>query len=250
MAAQAPDNTLAFSAATIRPSQPNNPNSNFNISTDRITTENLDVASLIKFAYNFNRGSNDQIINAPAWVHTSAFDINAIEDESTIAALSKMTQQDRERAIQLMLQSFLADRFHLKLHHETRQLSVIALLVAPGGPKLKSPADAPGWKGIHNDGQGHIEGRDIGLVGLADVLGVQPEIDGRMVVDQTGLTGLYDFTLNWSPQQLGGNDTSSADSAGPGLFAALPEQLGLKLKSIKAPIDVIVIDHIDLPTPN
>ena len=71
-----------------------------------------------------------------------------------------------------------------------------------------------------------------------------------MVIDQTGLTGKYDFKLNWTPQQLAENPDDSSSASGPSLFAALTEQLGLKLKSTKAPVDVIVIDHVDSPHPN
>jgi uncharacterized protein (TIGR03435 family) len=87
---------------------------------------------------------------------------------------------------------------------------------------------------------------------FAEFLGTLPEIGGRMVLDQTGLTGTYAFTLNWTPQQLAESAASngSSDPSGPSLFAALTEQLGLKLKSTKAPIDVVVVDHIDPPTPN
>jgi uncharacterized protein (TIGR03435 family) len=76
----------------------------------------------------------------------------------------------------------------------------------------------------------------------------QPELDGRPVIDKTGLTGLYSFTLNWSPQRL--NAASSPDPTGPSLFSALREQLGLRLEPAKAPVPIVVIDAVSPPTPN
>ena len=80
-------------------------------------------------------------------------------------------------------------------------------------------------------------------------LSMQPEIGGRLVVDKTGLTGKYDFTLKWTPDMGQGADPPSTD-AGPTLFTALQDELGLKLQPTKAPVDVIVIDHVEMPTPN
>jgi uncharacterized protein (TIGR03435 family) len=247
---QTPDAVRTFEVATIRPSSPDARGSHLNGHPDGVSVGNMNLDSLIKFAYQLNASSDDQIIGGPKWIHTSTFDIDAKEDPSDTLALSKMSGEDRIHTLDLMLQALLADRFHLKVHHETRLLPVLALVVAPGGPKLTKPADGPGWRGLHNDGQGRIEGRDETIASLVNDLGYLPEIGGRMVVDQTGLTGHYDFTLNWSSQQLAGDASSQDNPNAVGLFAALPEQLGLKLKSTKAPVDVLVIDHIDPPTPN
>ena len=258
--AQVPATTPTFEVSTIKPSKPDNPNSDLNGTP--FSTKNVAIDSVIQFAYNLNDGSDDQIIGAPSWLRTSKFDIVTKMDEATLAQYSKMSLPDRITTSRLMVQALLTDRFHLKIHHETRSLAVIALTFANPSSKtdpkltevpdpLKSPSPPHDWAGLHNNGRGHVEVRGEPLTVFAEFLGMQPEIGGRMVVDQTGLTGTYAFTLNWTPQQLAETtDNGSSTPAGPSLFAALPEQLGLKLKSTKAPIDVIVIDHIDPPTPN
>lgn len=252
LAAQTPAAAPTFAVATIKPGNPDAHNSSTNINDGRVTTENVSLQSLIQFAYNLSSGSGDQIIGAPNWVRTSKFDIVAKPDEATSTAISKMNSDDRDKALRHMMQDLLADRFNLKLHHETRSLPVLALTVDKSGPKLTKPANATGGSlnSSSSNSQAHIEGRNISLTALANTLGGQPEIGGRLVVDQTGLTANYDFNLKWTPQQLAENPDDSSSASGPSLFAALTEQLGLKLKSTKAPADVVVIDHVDMPTPN
>jgi uncharacterized protein (TIGR03435 family) len=251
LTAQAPAATPTFEVATIKPSSPDARNSNLGMREDRVVSENQSLDFLIQFAYNLSTGSYDQIIGGPNWLRSSRFDIDAKEDEATAAAISKMSQDDRTETLRRMVQALLVDRFHLKIHHETRSIPVLPLTVAKSGSKLSKPADTI-RDFLNNDGQGHIEGRNVPVAMLTNILGGEPEVGGRLVIDQTGLTGKYDFKLNWTPQQLAENPASddSPNTSGPSLFAALTEQLGLKLKSTKAPIDVVVIDHVDLPTPN
>jgi uncharacterized protein (TIGR03435 family) len=87
---------------------------------------------------------------------------------------------------------------------------------------------------------------------LVGTLSRQPEMDGRIVVDKTGLTGRYDYSLHWAPQRLtASNGTAAADVPdGPSLFTALREQLGLKLESQKADVEIVVVDHVEAPSPN
>jgi uncharacterized protein (TIGR03435 family) len=257
--AQAPPTAPTFEVSTIKPSKPDTPNSNLSVNTSRVTLQNRSLDALIQFAYNLDHGSDDQIIGGPAWLRTSRFDINTKSDEATVAELSKMSQDERIATLRLMVQALLADRFHLNIHHETRPLMVVVLTLANPGSKTDSKlTNAPDrstshdWRGVHSDRPGHIEAQGVPINMLATMLAQQPEIGGRLVIDQTGLTGIYDFTLNWSPQVLAESaaPNGSSDPSGPSLFAALTEQLGLKLKSTKAPIDVVVIDHVDPPTPN
>ena len=259
--AQAPTSIPTFEVSTIKPSSPDARNSNLNLGGDAypFTTENVAIDEVIKFAYSLNDGSNDQLIGAPGWLHTSRFDITTKADAATVAQLSALSEQHRTQTVRLMVQALLADRFHFKIHHETRSLPVILLTLAnpsvPTDPKLTPSPDrskSTDWQGLRNDGQGHVEVRGEPITLFAEFLGNLPEIGGRLVLDQTHLTGNYDFTLNYSPQQLAQTDADngSSDPSHATLFAALTEQLGLKLKSTKAPVDVVVIDHIDPPTPN
>jgi uncharacterized protein (TIGR03435 family) len=188
-----------------------------------------------------------------------------------------------------MLLPLLEERFGLKYHHESRELPMYSLVVAKGGPKLKvstapmpappgasaAPAgpaspegsgrdvglskERPGGPGMMRMSPGGIEANGGGMEFLAHALS---GLVGRSVVDKTGLTGSYDYSLNWTPDQssmptmgpAGGGPPPQGDAPvdpnGPTLFTALEEQLGLKLQSEKGKVDVIVIDHIDLPTEN
>ena len=182
-----------------------------------------------------------------------------------------------------MLQSLLADRFHLKVHIETRELPVYALVVARGGSKLKAstpepatppdqdappsppggPDDAPhsppkGSMFVRMSSTGvQANATDSTVESLATMLTNQPDIGGRQVIDKTGLTGKYDWTLKWTPtvgMAMRGMDNGAKETSGepdaPGLFTALEEQLGLKLEPQKAPVEVVVIDHVEPPTAN
>jgi uncharacterized protein (TIGR03435 family) len=263
LCAQTPSPVPAFEVATIKPSSPDAPGSDLNISASEFGTKNVALNEVIKFAYNLNDGSDEQIIGGPSWLRTSRFDIQTKLDEATRAQVVKMTIDDQIAVARPMAQALLADHFHLKVHHETRFLPVIALTLAHPEvaadtkltqvpDPLKSPNPSHEWSGLRNDGQGHVEVRGETITDFAEFLGHLPEIGGRVVIDQTGLTGDYAFTLNYAPQRLAETNVEdgSSDPSHASLFAALTEQLGLKLKSIKAPIDVIVIDHVDLPTPN
>jgi uncharacterized protein (TIGR03435 family) len=160
-----------------------------------------------------------------------------------------------------MQQALLADRFKLKVHFETRLLPIYALVVAKGGPKLKAsemnPANRaemakPAFLQVRS---GRVAGAGTTIGMLAEVLERQDEVGnspggrGRIVVDKTNLSGRYDWTLHWTPwQDLSSGELS--DSKGPSLFTALQEQLGLKLEPAKGKVEVVVIDHIDLPSEN
>lgn len=173
-----------------------------------------------------------------------------------------------------MIQSLLADRFKLKVSHSTRELPVYALVVAKTGPKLhdakpgdtypngiKGPDGRPvGGAGMMRMRPGQLIGQGFSIASLAGLLSQQL---GRTVMDQTGLKGNYDFTLQWTSDQRpvampagpvgvssGADGVPPSDSSGPSIFTALQEQLGLKLESTKGPVDIIVIDHIERPSEN
>jgi uncharacterized protein (TIGR03435 family) len=157
-----------------------------------------------------------------------------------------------------LLQSLLADRFHLLVSHQSKELPAYALAVAKGGPKFQEakPDDKGPDIGV---GPGQLTFRACPMATVVTVLSNQM---GRTVVDQTGLKGNYNFTVQWRKdqtmsgmprEQVGGvpaPDAAPLDYSGPSFFTALQEQLGLKLESTKIPTDVIVIDHIERPTEN
>ena len=175
--------------------------------------------------------------------------------------LEAMPTEERSRVQREMVQRLLADRFQLKSHRETRQLPVDALEVAKGGSKMKptkapTVADAsalPRWDGLRHDGRGHIEGRGATMEMFTSMLATLPEVGGRLVVDRTELQGRYDFVLQWTPDDGAGGASSGSgggSDGGPSLFAAMEEQLGLRVARRKAPVEVLVIDHVEKPSEN
>jgi uncharacterized protein (TIGR03435 family) len=181
--------------------------------------------------------------------------------------MGKMLPDAKFEQFRLMVQSLLEDRFKLKVSTCMKELPVYALVVAKNGPHLTPAHVAPeavmkhmptlaGWS------TGELKTGAVSMRMFTSFLSGRPETGGRVVVDATSLTGSYDFTLNWTPDdvhsaQVNGGDPgmvaaspSPPESSAPSFLTALQEQLGLKLESRKAPVEVLVIDHVEEPTPN
>jgi bla regulator protein blaR1 len=253
----------SFEVATIKPSQPGQPADHvgWGIRRTRFVTTNMMTKDLIKFAYNFN--SDDQFTGGPGWVSSERYDIDAKEEDSLAEKLNKLPPEQQIYQIRLMVQSLLVERFHLKVSRETKQVPVYALVVAKGGAKLKSSTTVPAGSrpSMKRRGNGNIIGSDAPMSLMTDLLSRQPEVGGRVVLDETGLKGYYDWTLRWEPQSpaamlnsadagQGAANTTMPDVSGPSLFAAIQEQLGVKLESQKGPVEVLIIDHIERPSEN
>jgi uncharacterized protein (TIGR03435 family) len=222
---------------------------------DGLKWDGVTLSGMIASIYGVSRIVKGQIEGGPDWMGSRAFDINAKVDAETTARWSKMTQHAVDEERSSMIRSLLADRFHLKFHHETREMPALVLRVAKSGPKLQPPqpehdlqAGVPSSR-INFFGHGHIEGHSALMSNLAKVLAAEPEIAGRAVVDKTGLTGGYDFTLRWTSDNPGSAPVDP-DAQWPSLFTAVEEQLGLKLTPEKQPIDIIVVDSVDMPGEN
>jgi bla regulator protein BlaR1 len=193
------------------------------------------AAILIQSAFNLSIGSENLIIGAPAWANSEAdrYEIQAKIDDASFAAMQKMTPEQQREQVALMEQSLLADRFKLKVHFETRDLPAFALVVAKGGAKL-----TPAQEGEHpqlSSSSTETTGTAVTLYDFARSPLLRP--NGRIVINQTGLEGAYDFTVKGEP----GPDP-------PSFFTLIEEQLGLKLVPTKASVEVIIIDHIEKPT--
>jgi uncharacterized protein (TIGR03435 family) len=242
--AMAADAKPQFEVATIKPSNPETQGRGFRVRGREFSTINTTLSSLITFAYGLHP---KQIVGAPAWIDTDKFDITAQPDEPG---------RPNDKQWKEMLQGLLADRFQLKFHHDKRELPVYALEVAKSGSKLtKSQGDPNGLPGMFFRGLGALPATNATMQDFAGLL--QSAVLDRPVVDQTGLTGRWDFTLNWTPDEsqfvgMGIKVPAPSDKpdAPPGLFTAVQEQLGLKLDSIKAPVDVLAIDHVEKPSAN
>ena len=261
----------SFEAASIKPAQTGTPGF-FRISLEpggRFVANGVNLSTLIQIAYNVKE---NQISGAPSWFNSDRFDIQAKPDDAAAAEMQKLPPEQRSERSRQMLQSLLADRFKLKLGHETKELSVYFLSVAKNGPKFhesavpnqQGPAGSPPRRGIMMNGRGQLTMSDAKLDMFANVLSHQL---GRIVLDKTGLTGKYDFTLHWTPgpnegsmmpgpgpgpgrEGPGGAPPPPPEESGPSLFTALQEQLGLKLESQKAPVEILVIEHVEKPSEN
>jgi uncharacterized protein (TIGR03435 family) len=205
-------------------------------------TVNLALRDLIQFAYGL---PDSQILGGPAWLGSVMFDIDAKSDPVVDAELHALPTEQARHEKQLMVQALLADRFELKVHQETRQLPVYALVVTKDGPKfILSKVD--GTTIDTGRARLHIAGSDDTIGILARELA---QLLGRPVLNQTGLSGRYDLSLRWAPDDVAVSASSSPDLP-PDIFTAIQEQLGLKLESTKGPVPVLVIDSVEKPSPN
>jgi uncharacterized protein (TIGR03435 family) len=269
--AQAPQAAAAplpsFEVASIKPS-PTGGHGRFFSTPDpgRLTATNVTTKMVIEFAYNVK---DFQLTGGPGWIDSQGYDIEAKVEDSLVAGLEKLPRDARQDQIRLMLRSLLADRFKLTLTHETKELPMFALVVAKGGPKLTPTAfvppdpngpkpSTPPQNGPHlMMGPGKISAVAQPMNRLADLLAMEPDLGGRMVLDQTGIKGNYDFTVEFTQKAPfpnaplpAGNSTTGADSSSLSIFTAIQEQLGLKLESTKGPVETYVIEHIEQPSEN
>ncbi|HLG99734.1 MAG TPA: TIGR03435 family protein [Bryobacteraceae bacterium] len=242
----------AFEVASINPSDPSGGRSTLLITPGGgLDGRNLTLKVLIERAYSL---LDSQLSGGPAWIDSERFDIRAKapatpRDESVPGDPAKLTV-DQSKLFQdqftARLQALLADRFQLKLHRETRDLPVYALVVAKRGLKIREAA-----------GQGirfelHKDELDAASMPIATLTRILAQRLGRPVLDQTGLTGAYTFKLQWTPHPPAtpADSVVTLDSANPSLFTALEEQLGLKLESKRGPADVVVIERAERPSEN
>jgi uncharacterized protein (TIGR03435 family) len=242
----ASDANPAFEVVTIKPSSPDHTGKNIGVSGRHFKMTNFNLEDIIGLAYGLHI---KQVIGLPEWSNKALYDIDGVPDTPGLPSIKQMGLID---------QKLLADRFHLQFHRETRQLSVFAITVAPGGPKLtKTTALPTDMQAFYFKGLGDLTVRNQTMSDFATWM--QTVLD-RPVVDHTGLTDRYDLTLKWTPDdsqfaqfrssgmQL---PTPSSDpNAPPSLYTAIQEQLGLKMEAVKAPDVVLVIDHVDKPTAN
>jgi bla regulator protein BlaR1 len=283
--------TAKFDVASIKRAAPSGPRMMFRIMNSpdgKFSASGPTVKLLIQLAYNVQPS---QIEGGPSWINSDHFEIEAKSDSSLDEQIKKLSRDDANIVKNHMLQQLLADRFNLKIHHETKQLPIYALVVAKNGPKIEEVKDdasgpaggsGPGGPGPNRGvrmtmggGEQHLDFQGSPMWFLVRLLSEQL---GRTVIDKTGLTGRYKFSLHWTPDPgmggmmgppgmgpgaaPGGNapigaggapstpDSSTPDSSGPSIFTALQEQAGLKLESEKGPVDAIVIDHVEPPSAN
>jgi bla regulator protein BlaR1 len=257
----------SFDVASIKPNHEATGLFRIRAEPGMLLADGATVKFLMQFAYHVN---DSQISGGPGWIDSEHYSIDAKRDDSSAGARTKLTRDEEGEQLRLMIQSLLADRFKLVLHHETKDLPVYALVVAKNGPKLRESPPSPddeappgpptpdGPQARHSfrmNGGGQLSVIAENLDSFADLLSHQL---GRPVLNNTGLKGNYDFTLKWTPDRgrglmpgaPPGDAAPPQEESGPTIFTALQEQLGLKLESQKGPVDTLVIDQVERPTEN
>jgi uncharacterized protein (TIGR03435 family) len=235
-----------FEVATIKPSKPDDQRKAFIIQGRYFKIINQPLTAILSFSYDVQA---KQIIGLPPWADTDKYDIDA-EPDGEGAPSNKQWKA--------MLQKLVAERFKLTFHQEKRELAVYVLSVGQTGPKLtKSEGDANGLPALYF--RGKLGDLGVRNATMADFTGLmQQAVLDRPVLDQTGISGRYDFTLVWTPDdsQFAGLGVQipppPADDgkAPPNLYTAIQEQIGLKLEATKTPADVKVVDHVEKPSEN
>ncbi len=231
-----------FEVATIKPSKPDEQRTGLGFGGDTFHTVGTSLSQLMMMAYEVQA---TQIVGAPAWFNTEKFDITAKPDVK-----GTPTRQQMEE----MVRKLIEDRFNLTFHQEQKELPVYVLSVAKSGSKL-TDGDP---NGLPTFGMGRLGAINVHHATMADFVGMmQAMVVDRPVLDKTGLTGRYDFNLDFTPDdsQFGGRGANvlpptDGSNVPPNLYTALQEQAGLKLEAAKAQAQVMVIDHIEKPSAN
>lgn len=235
----------AFEVATIRPVDPQ-PNEGRFIkmeSANRFVAKSYTVKLLIAAAYDLNPKA---ISGGPTWIDTDRFDISAV------TAGEARPTRDQQMA---MLRALLTERFALTFHRQQKQFAIYLLTLSGDGAKLKSSGasanDPSSVISTVYPGRIVMPARNASMGDFASVL--QRAVLDRPVVNKTGLTGRYDFDLDWSPsgREFGGDiPAAGEDASSPPLFTAVQQQLGLKLEATHGPAEAFVIDEVERPSAN
>jgi uncharacterized protein (TIGR03435 family) len=265
---QAQDTTVPehlYEVVSIKP----NKSSDLVVSQTRtpngFTGTNVTLKMLLRDAYGVE---DNRISGDPPWADSAKYDIEGKMTSATADDLRKLDDVQSELERQHMLQAILMDRFKLRFHRETKELPIYALVVGKNGPRLheatpgdpypngiKGP-DGVARAGYMSMGNGVLISQGLTMESVARLLTSQL---GRTVVDNSGLRGKYDFSLKWNPDDNGVSEavgkpgvggTFSGDSSRVSIFTAIQEQLGLKLESKKAPVEIFVVDHVERPSEN
>jgi bla regulator protein blaR1 len=248
-AAQPPD---TFEVASIKLGDPLTNGTSFNFQNGAgIKIDGATLKSLIQFAYDLN---DYQLVGASGWMTSDRYAILAkgVVTEGP-AGYRDMNDQQRKFAgalIRTRLKKLLAERFQLAIHNETRELPIYALVLAKGGVKMQPNTSPDGSPQSMMTGRATFKATRASVDSIAKALG---SITSRPVYDETGLKGYWDFKMEWTPEAAAAAPDAierPVEAAGPTLFTALQEQMGLKLEARKGPVEIVVIDRAERPSEN
>jgi uncharacterized protein (TIGR03435 family) len=228
----------AFEAASVRLSDPNERAAAAEFLPGGRFRANIALRYVIERAYDIE---DYQLLGDPAWAKTEKYAIEAKTDSPAT-----------DEQLRLMVQALLVSRFGLKIHRETRDLPVYALVVGKNGPKLTAATDATQCEGhgCFGIGKGSFSAKGATMPWTAKVLN---RIMDRPVLDKTQLSGNYDFVLHFDPSTASSPmmaAVSTEDSSQGSIFTVIQEQIGLKLDPRKEPVETLVIDHVERPSGN
>jgi uncharacterized protein (TIGR03435 family) len=226
-----------FDVVSITPSTAPNTNKSFRMAADGgFRAGNYSLKDLIRLGWDVR---DFQISGGPGWLDKDRYNIQVKPDAPFNGHTADGEVKQRE-----MIQAMLRERFHLQLHQQTKEMNVY-YLVAPAGPsKLKRTGDARDLGTQMGDGNGQMWARKFDMTLFAKYLGGEL---GLPVLDQTGLPGVYDFELSWSPDDVKKKDESDTR---PSMITAVKEQLGLELKRSKGPVETVVVDSAEKASAN
>jgi uncharacterized protein (TIGR03435 family) len=244
----------SFEVASIKP-QPwtNQGRVGVFVQGNTLTGEHVDLYRLVEFAYGLT-ADGFQLSGGPAWARRGVLsDVSGAESVlyHVVAKAADGPPPPIEQ-FRFMLQALLADRFQLRVHHARKDLPVFNLVVAKDGPRFKeNVSDAEPSMALRGGRLFRIRAVHVPMTDLIEWLANPNHGAGRPVLDKTGLTGFYDFEIEWSSNDLAaaGPDGSAPDTTGPSVFTAV-QRLGLKLEPGTAPFDTVVIDHAEKPSQN
>jgi uncharacterized protein (TIGR03435 family) len=226
-----------FEVASVKPSKADPTSSNSSgIKTghDRLDASNVTLKRCIMGAYGVGP---HQILGGPDWLASDRFEITAKAD--------RLINDDG--VMMVMLQGLLAERFKLALHRETRMMPALVLEVGRNGPKIENAEDGDSKTNTSSGSGGVIiDVRCTGMDSFAKILAREMDLP---VVNHTGLKGIFNFKLEWTPERAAGPENGRAMD-GPSIFTAIQEQLGLRLRSEKTPVEILMIDHAERPSEN
>lgn len=236
-----------FEVTTVKPTAPNGMSGGLDFEGHEAKWTGYTVEGIMALGYGLHA---DEIIGAPDWFTTQKWDVVGVPDTPGRPSSPQFDELSHD---------LLATRFGLKFHYEERELSAYVITVAKGGPKLEPTASGPDDSPLTQLGFGNATLHNMTIANFAKWF--QAYVLDRPVIDRTGLTGYYDFTLLWAPDDsefLQGREPGAAPrpplpdaiAARPGLEQATLQQLGLKMEVIKTPVKVMVIDHAEKPSAN
>ena len=242
-----------YDVATIKPTDPNSRGGGMGTLSNAVFYSK--GQSLKNSVCNTYDVMDFQCLGGPAWFESDRYDIEAKPDSSTTEQLLKLGWKQRGPVQQRMQQALFADRLKLKVHYETRQMTIFALVVAKGGLKMHEAKAGDAYANGLKGGDGKAFGGGSYMVGNGKMTAQGLSMDAlaaqlagttsHIVQNKTGLTGVYDFTLQYDD-----SNPPPPDSTAPSIYTALEEQLGLKLESSKGPVQVLVIDYVERPSAN